>query len=114
MTEPNSHAGPATTIQTNRGSRTTVLSTRRPTPAPREGGLLRVPQSDSPEPPIALLELGHRDAELARAEVRPQDRRHPQLGVGDLPQQEVGEALLATGTDQQVGIGHAVGVERAR
>ena len=36
------------------------------------------------------------------------------LGVGDLPEEEVGDALLAGGADDKVGVGHVRGVEGAR
>ena len=49
----------------------------------------------------------------ALAEVRPQRVGDPDLGVGDLPEQEVADAHLAAGADQQIGIGLAGGVEEA-
>ncbi|MNH09764.1 hypothetical protein D3C79_692250 [compost metagenome] len=36
-------------------------------------------------------------------EVRPEQVGEVQLGVGQLPQQEVADAVLATGTDAQIG-----------
>src|ERR1700728_3626474 len=47
------------------------------------------------------------------AEVGPVALGDEDFGVGDLPEQEVGDAQLARGTDQQVGIGHVRGVEMA-
>src|SRR5436305_1348047 len=44
-------------------------------------------------------------------EVGPQGLRHPDLRVGDLPEQEVADAQLAGGADEEVGVGLAGGVE---
>jgi hypothetical protein len=44
-------------------------------------------------------------------EVGPVDRQEHELGVGHLPQHEIGQALLAAGADQQIGIGQAERVE---
>src|SRR5262245_26860298 len=48
------------------------------------------------------------------AEVGPERVGHPDLGVGDLPEQEVADAHLAARPDQQIGIGLAGGVEGGR
>src|SRR5262245_22595864 len=45
------------------------------------------------------------------AEIRPQRVGDVQLAVGDLPEKEVGDAHLAAGADEQVGIGKAGGAE---
>src|SRR5471030_1360886 len=47
------------------------------------------------------------------AEIRPQRVDEYQLGVGALPEQEIADALLAAGADQQVWIGNAGGEELA-
>ena len=59
-------------------------------------------------------ELRESRIEGVRAEVRPQDVAHVQLGVGRLPDEEVREALLAAGPDHEVGVGQAGRVERGR
>ena len=59
-------------------------------------------------------ELRKSRIEGIRAEVGPQDIAHVELGVGRLPDEEVREALLAAGPDDQVGIGQAGRVERGR
>src|SRR5262245_47422956 len=62
----------------------------------------------APEPPLPLLEERQRLNVLALAEVRPQRLRHVHLGVGQLPEEEVADAHLAAGADQQVGVGHTL------
>src|SRR5215207_781645 len=49
--------------------------------------------------------------ELLGGEVGPQRFRHIELGVGYLPEQEVRDAQLAAGPDQQVDLGYVGGVE---
>src|SRR5215212_9434856 len=48
-----------------------------------------------------------RGVELALVEIRPQRVAEVQLGVREVPQQEVADALLAAGADQQIGIRQA-------
>ena len=48
---------------------------------------------------------------MAAAEVGPERVGDPDLGVRDLPEQEVADAHLAARADQQIGIGLAGGVE---
>jgi hypothetical protein len=52
--------------------------------------------------------------EMEFSELRPEDRRDPDLGVGDLPQEEIGDAALPARPDQEIRIGEAGGVEVAR
>src|SRR5262245_46270467 len=108
-------SGALTTISRNRGSSTTVLATRFSNAGLGYSRvrLAVVATSHSTEAAIALLKVGDRPVEIGGAEIRPQDRRDPQLGVGNLPQQEVRDAHLAAGADQEIGVRHAVGVERA-
>src|SRR2546425_1114779 len=54
--------------------------------------------------------LRDRAGEVGGAEVRPERRRDPQLGVGVLPQEEVRHAHLAARRDQEVGARNAGGV----
>src|SRR5688572_47006 len=49
--------------------------------------------------------------EISRREVRPVAFDEHELGVRELPEQEVRDAQLARGADEQVGIGHLGGVE---
>jgi hypothetical protein len=53
-------------------------------------------------------------AKFGFAEVRPEGVGEVELGVGQLPEQEVAQAQLAAGADHQVGIGHVGQVEVAR
>ena len=45
-------------------------------------------------------------------EIGPGGVGYPQLGIADLPEEEVAHAHLAGGADEEVGIGHSGGVER--
>src|SRR5207245_8255333 len=60
---------------------------------------------------LALLKAGARVEVVALAEVGPQGVGHVHLGVRELPEEEVAEAHLATGADQEVGIRDAVRAE---
>src|SRR5262245_21981140 len=60
---------------------------------------------------IALLIRDHRLEQIAPAEIGPQRVGHPDLGVGDLPQQEIADAHFAAGADEQIRIGLVGGVE---
>ena len=55
----------------------------------RTSGFLRELSAGLAEPALALLVVFHRRDELIASEVRPQHVGHVQLGVGQLPQQEV-------------------------
>ena len=54
------------------------------------------------ESPVAALVFLQRLVERALIEVRPQAVDEVQLGVRALPQQEIAQALFASGADQQV------------
>jgi hypothetical protein len=58
----------------------------------------------SPFPPA---ELGHRAHQILLGEVRPQGIEEDELGICRLPQEKVGNALLARSADNQVGIGNS-------
>src|SRR4030095_8274428 len=109
------HPGALTTMTRNTGSSTTVLATRfsKAGLGYSRGRLAVVATSHPTESAIALLKVGDRPVEVGGAEVGPQDRRDPQLGVGDLPQQEVGDAHLAAGANQGIGVAHPRAVRRA-
>src|SRR5215212_9548691 len=51
--------------------------------------------------------------ELLRRKVRPQCVGHVELGVGYLPEQEVGDAQLAARSDHEVHLGYLRGIEVA-
>src|SRR5690606_20832225 len=63
------------------------------------------------EAPLALLEVFQRANELRLPESGPEGLGDVELGVGDLPEEEVRHAHLAAGADQQVGIGKVVRAE---
>src|SRR5438445_14168 len=63
------------------------------------------------EAALALLEEGERLEVVALAEVGPQGVGHVHLGVRELPEEEVAEAHLAAGADQEVGIRDVAGAE---
>src|SRR5215469_14901662 len=68
--------------------------------------------AEATEAAVALLISGDGFDEVDAAEVGPEAIGDEDLGVGDLPEKEVGDALLAGGADEEVGVGHADGVER--
>src|SRR5690606_8625399 len=70
--------------------------------------------ADASEATIAALEIEDGVVELVAVEVRPEHRGHIQLGVRHLPEQEVADPHLATGANQQVGIGPLCCVEVSR
>src|SRR5262245_2798505 len=69
--------------------------------------LLRCPA----EAPLTPLILRQGLDELSLAEVGPQGVGHVDLGIGELPEQEVRDAHLAAGADEQVRIRHPLGTE---
>src|SRR6266702_3798230 len=100
------------------GSRTSALPTRFSTAGhqgTRSAKLAEptVPMSHATEPPRAALEFENRAVERARPEIRPEVGRDPELGVGDLPQEEVGDPHLSARADEEIGIGHVRRVERS-
>ena len=80
-------------------------------PRSRRPQLARSSGGDPAVPALALLVVGHRLQQVAAPEVGPQHVGDPDLRVGDLPEQEVADAHLAAGADEQVGVGLAGGVE---
>src|SRR5438876_7407593 len=59
--------------------------------------------AEAPAPRRVLLEGG---AQLGLAEVGPPAVDEDELGVGELPEQEVRDPELAGGADEEIGIGH--------
>src|SRR5438094_520451 len=112
----NIHPGALTTMSRNTGSSTRALSRRFRMPDPRgapNATLVGMAMSHPTEAAVAALVVGDGAIGIRGAEVGPERRRHPELGIGDLPQQEVRDAHLAARADEQVGIRQALGVERA-
>src|SRR6185437_4162317 len=62
---------------------------------------------------FAAVIVAQRLLEIGLAEVGPQRLREDELGIGGLPQQEIADALLAAGADDEVGIGHVGGQQVA-
>src|SRR5687767_14714356 len=60
---------------------------------------------------LAALILQDRSEEITAREVRPQDGYDVQLGVRELPEHEVRDALLSRRANQEVGVRTAIGVE---
>src|SRR5690349_2836095 len=95
------------------------MSPRSPVRATREG--LRDPPptaalafclldllAGAPEAALALLIPDDGRVELPGVEIRPERRREVELGVGELPKEEIADALLSPGADEQVGLGRIV------
>src|SRR5436305_530270 len=57
------------------------------------------------EPAFALLIGADRAVELGRVEIGPQRVGEVKLAVGELPQKEVADALLAPGADEKIRLG---------
>src|SRR5512134_174367 len=70
-------------------------------------GALRLLQllAGAAEAPLAPAVRGERFFERRGIEVGPQRLGEVELGVGELPQQEVADALLAAGADEEVRLG---------
>src|SRR3954469_5545879 len=92
------------------GAATTANATRRASSLTRVSSRLR---RHAPEAALAVLEVEDRLVQLAAAEVRPEHARDVELRVRDLPEEEVGDALLAGGADQEIRVRH-VGGEQPR
>src|SRR5262249_49055356 len=96
------HVGAPVVIQTKTGIRTTLPTRSHAGDAAPASRTLTLATSVSAtshlsKPARAALELGHGSIEIGGPEIRPERRRDPELGVGDLPQQEVGDPHLAAG-----------------
>src|SRR5262245_55058275 len=51
------------------------------------------------------MKIGERQAQIGGAEVGPQHVDEAELGVGALPEQEVGEPFFAAGANEEVDVG---------
>src|SRR5271170_5049612 len=58
------------------------------------------------EAAFAALVVGEGFEEMDAAEVRPEAVGDEDFSVGNLPEEEVGDALLAGGADDEIGVGH--------
>src|SRR3977135_849980 len=96
-------APPSTRIPTRAGMRIAEL-------VPRSRSTSREARSAT-EAARATGKLQQRGVEGVGAEVRPQDVAPVELRVGRLPDQEIREALLAAGADDEVRVGQAGRVE---
>src|SRR6266404_3215137 len=67
--------------------------------------------SQSPKPPVPPIIFLERGVKLRLAKIRPERRRDEQLGVRNLPEQEIADAHLAAGAYQQVRIREASSVK---
>src|SRR5215208_3543851 len=92
---PKSHQPPIQTSQGTIGTPTIATSTRE------TNGFISSAAEPAPPGRIVLERL----PELFTAEVRPERLGEDELGVRDLPQEEVRDAELPRGPDQQVRIG---------
>src|SRR5215210_8065325 len=91
------------TGNTNEGAPPVIglLPYQLPTPDSRLPALL----GDGAEPALALGVDGDRLAQVLRAEVGPEDRGGPVLGVDGLPGEVAAEAELPRRAHDQVGVG---------
>src|SRR5215471_1953053 len=64
------------------------------------------------EPALAAAVFGERLLEHGAVEVGPMRGDEDELAIGSLPQQEVGEPLLAAGADDEIGIRQIGRVEK--
>ena len=71
-------------------------------------------RSSTAEAPAAVRVLGERSPELALSEVGPEGVDEDELGVGELPEEEVRDAELAGRPDEEIGLGHLGRVEARR
>src|SRR5215472_9784508 len=63
---------------------------------------------------LALLKLHQRFEQPRAVEIRPQRVRYENLRIGDLPEQKIADAQLATRSNQQVGVWQALRVQMPR
>mmetsp|Transcript_10610 Transcript_10610/g.43394 ORF Transcript_10610/g.43394 Transcript_10610/m.43394 type:complete len:538 (+) Transcript_10610:732-2345(+) len=94
----------ANSAGSNRANSTTAVITRvlsiAKVPSGRDRGVL-----DAAEAAVPLVEGRNSGIEFTLTELGPQTVREHELGVGGLPEQEVADAHLAAGADEQVRVG---------
>src|SRR5262249_5232339 len=86
ITNPaNSQTGPQMMSQMRTGIATAAVASLARSTEPR---LIRANLGETPEAPLARLELAQSFEEIALAKIRPERLRDVDLGVRDLPEQE--------------------------
>ena len=70
--------------------------------------------TDESESALAVLVVQHGLEQMLLLEIGPQHVGEPKLCIRDLPQQEVADALLTTGANEQFGVRHTGGGEVLR
>src|SRR5947208_966275 len=105
-------APPARRRAPSRPARATAASRRWPgrqrRSAPADCGKSH---RDFSEAPIAPLVVEDRPEQVAARHVGPEDGGDVQLGIGELPKQEVRQPVLAGGANQQIGVAPGRGVQ---
>src|SRR5690606_20422056 len=104
ITSRSNHGRPSTTAITATG-----ISTREETRRVRKLELLGARTVAT----VAAAEFADGMLEVVLREIRPQPVDEEQLGIGRLPEQEVADALLAAGADQQIRVRNAFGEQMA-
>src|SRR5690349_3065139 len=104
---PNSHQPPSQTSPSTTGSPT--IATRI-----RDQNALTARRSATAETAPSPRVGGQRLVQVALAEVGPEAVDEDELGVGELPEQEVRHAELARGADHEVRVGHVRRVQVGR
>src|SRR5262245_36004554 len=90
------------------GMKTAAASTRARRPAPRRppgrASRCRAGSAGAAKTAFPALELTEREQQVLFREVRPQDVGEVELGVCELPEQEVADALFPARADEEVGL----------
>jgi hypothetical protein len=73
---------------------------------------LDVGLAQAAEAPLAVTVFQERLEQVNPPEIGPERRRHVEFGVGELPEEEIADAVFAAGADHEIGIGQAGGIER--
>src|SRR5690242_3432559 len=84
------------------GARIAADTNRTRRPPKRREGTAEALAADAAIAPLPSPVLRDRLLEVALLEIGPQGIHEHQLGVGALPEQEIADALLAAGADQQI------------
>src|SRR5437867_5485353 len=106
-----STASTAASTQPPSHSTTTAPAMAGTATAMRTSRLRDMSGGDPAEPPLPTLVVEDGLEQVAPRDVGPEDRRDVQLGIGELPQQEIGEPAFAGCPDQQVRVPPGRGVE---
>src|SRR6185295_1582971 len=98
-------------MSTRSGRNRAALRRRAGRDASRASLIATRPSIGAAETPAPVLEVMDRLVEVLSAKVRPECVGDPEFGVCGLPEEEVRDAKLAAGPNQQVRVGEPVGVE---